>query len=551
MPEESSTAMQSSLLPPRRRQPPPQPPSPDALSGPPSIGLDDAGRHNELDLGGGGSSLQLDYMADAAVDGHAQPPPEIAAPQDSGLEFLAPSDIKPSESGIDLPSPVGVSRSEVSEGSNAYALDLPTPIAKGHAPPPRFAPPPPASASSSGPSFTDDLPTPVEQDLPTPVAAGGRFVPPADPAIDLPTPVVRGGATPPPADGFDLPIPDDLPAPGGQQLQPMGQQLQPAGQQLQPAGQQLQPTGQQLQPAGQQVQPAGLEMQPSELSVTPSQLDVTPANLDMRPKLGGDEVAPHDLPTPLSADAGIPQSIELDEEVGPGTERSDLPGLPEPPLRSAGAGPALGPAPTAARPAVSRGVLIGGGVLLLLGLAAGGVLYSGILDVEDPQPASLSGRGIPRPAKGQTNETPDTKATPSTAAAAERSPAIQAALAQHTPAAYLEVLANATKAGDGLAAAEAALLLDLHFGPNPLRVDEARVALQPYASSAEHFVRRVLGLVALANGQLDAADKALVGDEPRTRLYRGWLRLAQGKTSDAKTEADAVLAALPDEVAAR
>ncbi|MBC8072983.1 MAG: tetratricopeptide repeat protein, partial [Deltaproteobacteria bacterium] len=95
-----------------------------------------------------------------------------------------------------------------------------------------------------------------------------------------------------------------------------------------------------------------------------------------------------------------------------------------------------------------------------------------------------------------------------------------------------------------------ALLLHLRYGPDPARQTQASTWLEPYAQQGDPFVRRVLGLVALGSGALEQADTTLVGDDSRTRLYRGWLRLEQSRVPDAQAEAEAVLALKPDDVGA-
>lgn len=339
-------------------------------------------------------------------------------------------------------------------------------------------------------SFDDDLPMPVELDLPTPVA---------DDRLDLPIPV------------------DVAPAPEASQSQMLA--------------------------------PAGYGVAPIELGVTPAQLGVAPAQLDVQPRLAGQDVAPHDLPMlrpeRAPAVAGVPQAPASSARSGPAAAAA----------RTAGseAAPAAAKPPATPRKPVSRGVLIAAGLLLVVGLAGAGVLYSGILEPEDPEPAALRGAGKKPEPKAKTNDgtnPPDTKAPPS-GGAVERSPAVLAKLAAHTPEGYLEAITAAQAAGDAVGAAEAALLLALGYGPNPARVTEASTGLEPYARETAGFVARVVGLAALVAGDHAAAEAALTGDEPRTRLYRGWLRLAQQRLDEAKADADAVLAALPDELGAR
>jgi len=607
MPGESSSEMRrpESLAPLRRRQPPPKPPGPEALlSGPPSIGLEDLARHGELDLGGSTSSLQLDH-ARTASESLSEPPPEIAMPEDSGLEFLTPVDLDGDDAGVDLPSPVSASRGSVQDDSNAYVLDLlapvqsasPAPFARPAAPPvsppPSFAPPgarPPASPASPpttartpaspapsstaarapAPTATARTPAPTAARAPAPPAMGPAAArapappavgpaaartpappaaapaaarspappaarpatapPPAAPSArsvprpaapppelpsfddDLPVPVELDLPTPVFDDRLDLPIPVDLEADPGQMLAPVD-----------------------------------LDVMPIELGVTPAQLDVTPIRLDVQPKLAGNEVAPHDLP------AVRPERAPVVHQLPPPVR------TPSGPVAAA-TGPSKDkpkdertptlPSDTRRKP-ISRGVLFGGGGLLLVGLIGAGILYSGVLDPEDPQPQALRGVGTkPAPKPDGEVQQPDPKVTPSSTLA-ERSPVVLAKLAVHTPEAYIEAIAASQAAGDAVGVAEGALLLALHYGPNPVRVAEASAALSPHASEKASFVARVVGLAALVAGDHAGAEAMLTGEEPRARLYRGWLRLAQGRLDEAKAEAEAVLSARPDVRAAR
>lgn len=575
MPGESSTEMQrpESLAPLRRRQPPPSPPPPGALSGPPSIGLEELERHGELDLGSSSGSLELD-VGRPAPRRPSEPPPAIALPEDSGIDFLAPVGMDPGESGMDLPSPVGMTAGRVRDDSNAYALDLPAPVptapaapfsrpvappapgARSAAPPASsFAPPAGRGAAAGGPSGARSATPPAAPARPAappaapagarsaaaparsaaaparpgapPASFGGRPTPPAAPA--------RAPGPPPASLSYDddllAPVDLDLPTPVADERLDLPMPVDRAA-----AG----------QSQSQMLAPVGLDVTPIELGMTPAQLDVTPARLDVQPKLAGSELAPHDLPALRGERApamGAPQTAVR---------------APSGPAAAAAAGASRGTStPTAAssepapRKAVSRGVLIAAGGLLVVGLAGAGVLYSGILDPEEPEPAALRGGGGKKPTPKTEADTkqPDTKATPS--GPAERTPAVLAKLAAHTPAAYLEAIAAARAAGDEVGAAEAALLLALHYGPNPARVAEASTALAAHAAEKASFVVRVMGLSALVAGDDAGADAALGGDDPRARLYRGWLRLGQGRLDEAKAEADAVLAALPDELGAR
>lgn len=511
MPEDSSPTLRrnESLQPRRRRQPPPSPIDSD-LSGPPSIGLEDIERHNELDLGGSAGSLELD-MGDGSHS-TAEPPPAIALPDDSGLDFLAPVGFDAGESGLDLPSPVGVSGADVREESNAYLLDLPAPVSGAPAPlfgrpspPPARAPAPSRGAAPSaappgyGPppalSFDEDLPVPVELDLPTPVAD----------------------------DRLDLPIPIDL-AGGDSQM------VAPAGYGVTPAHQGLTPAHHGVTPANLDLAPANLDLAPVDLDVAPANLEVAPANLDVRPHSGAAAPAMRGAAAAPRARSGAAPA------ASPAADMSASPSIAQP--------------MTPPRKGVSRGVLIMAAGLLVVGLAGVGVLYSGILDPDDPEPAALRGAGKKPIVDGKEPAAPDTKVTPS-GSPTERAPAVLAKMAAHTPQAYVEALTAAREAGDLVGAAEAGYLLAFFYGPNPARVAEANATLQPHAKLPAAFVQRVVGLAALVAGDYAGAEAALVGDGPRARLYRGWLRLANGQLAEAKADAETVLGALPDEVGAR
>ncbi|MCA9704309.1 MAG: tetratricopeptide repeat protein [Myxococcales bacterium] len=523
MPGDSSAAMRRpSLQAPHRRQPPPTPPTPGQRSGPPSIGLDDP---NEFDLGGGGGSpaLELDFGGGPGKPPPSEPPPEIAMPKG-----MAPIGLPPRDPGIDLPGPVGMSAVGVDEDAGGYSLDLPAPVdilpqpvarppapsrgvpASSFAPPtaPPLARPPGGGPPAAGlPSFSSDLPVPVDLDLPTPAT------------------------TPQPIDRLDLPLPDDLPTPGGHQM------VAPAGYGMAPANYGVAPTGIDVAPSNLGVTPAELGITPAEIGVTPAEIGVTPVGLDMAPKgIGAPQAAAS------GADHSLPPFMPA-------------PGQGQSPGPAAGRAVAKGPV-TSGRPPVSRGLLIGVGGLALVGLAGAGVLYSGILDPVDPEPSVLRGGGKKAPegeTKGETQgETKQggSAATPG-GPAAERSAAVLATMATHTPAAYLQARTAATEAGDAVGAAECALLLHYHYGPNPALAAEAEAVLKAYASSTEPFVQRVVGLASLAAGDLDGAEGSLGGEGPRARLYRGWLHLQQGKLDEAKADADAVLAALADEVGAK
>ncbi|MEM9453874.1 MAG: tetratricopeptide repeat protein [Myxococcota bacterium] len=504
--------------------------------------------HNEFDLGvGEAPSLELDFGGGPGRHPPSEPPPGISA-SESGLDFPAPVDRSPGGSDIDLPSPVGMPPAAGHSPPDAISLDLPAPIDDLPRPaPPRFSAPPsppgprppspytpgppPAGPPAAGlPSFSDDLPAPVDLDLPTPASG-----PSSNAGFDLP---------PPPGaqldDGLDLPIPQDLPAPGGQQMvTPVGQDLAPSNIGVAPSNLGVAPSDLGVAPSDLGVAPSDLGVAPSDLGVAPSDLGVAPSNLGVTP--AGPGQATGDAAGSAAPGTDVPPAVNLGAGLGTNT-------LGAAPNRS----PAKLMAP--ARPPISRTLLVVVGGIAVLGLAAVGVLYSGILDPDDPEPTVL--RGKPGKNKPKTKEDDSAGKSPEPAAApsgpaVERSSAVLAMMAKHTPAAYLEAKAASTAASDAVGAAEGALLLHYHYGPNPALATEAATLLQGHAGTTEAFVQRVIGLSSLAAGNISGAEPSLAADDPRTRLYRGWARLSQGELDQAKADADAVLEALPDELSAR
>jgi tetratricopeptide (TPR) repeat protein len=330
-------------------------------------------------------------------------------------------------------------------------------------------------------------------------------------------------------------------------LTPVGLDVTPIELSVTPARLDVAPSRLEVTPARLDVTPVQLDVTPVQLDVTPVQLDVTPVQLDVRPKLAGTEVAPHDLPAlrrdrPPSSPPGAPKATPRSPS-GPAATAATPETSPEAPSRKDVDGARL------PKLAISRRVLVVAAGLLVVGLVGVGVLSSGILDPEDPEPQAVRGAGKPVTKEG-TGTQPDPEALPS-GASTERAPAVLAKLAEHTPQAYLEAMNAARGAGDAVGTAEAALLLALHYGPNPARVAEATAALQPHAKEPAGFVQRVVGLAALVAGDHAAAEAALGGDEPHARLYRGWLRLAQGRPADAEAEAETVRSAMPDDLGTR
>ncbi len=528
-------------------------------------GLDDPSRHNELDLGGvDGPDLELDLGDIGDVGGGASPfgPPAAKPPPSAfGPPAAPPPARRPPPSAFGPPAAPPVAKPPPPPSAFAPAAarpPAPRPAATGASPfgPPAApaGPPAPSFGFSAGSGDDLDLPAPADLDLPSPVGRSGlpeTFGPPVE-TLDLPTPSNRdlpgprtsggpAGFAPPPEldlpapkgpELTDLPMPAlDLPTPAHSNLvAPVG------GQDLRPAG------GQDLRPTGQELRPTAQELRPTAQDLRPTSQEMTPAMLDMQPAYGS-ELAPHNLPLPK-------HGSEL-QPVGPGYGGGVMGGLA--PVGGAGpmaggavAGPAAAkrsgvaasPAPTdAERPAVSKGLLIAVGALLVLGLAGAGVMYSGILDPDEPE---VGGRPKAGGGAGAAQVDTDNLKAPSEAILAE--------LAKDTPASYKAAFAAAETEGNAVAQAEALVLLTYRYGPDIEAGKKAGPLVQALSAAKEPFAQRVVGLAALASGDLAGADKSLTGDDPRTRLYRGWLRLAQDKPDEALAEAKAVLGANADDL---
>jgi tetratricopeptide (TPR) repeat protein len=547
----------------------------DSPFGPPAVGLDAPDPapgfaevpHGELELGDLGDPLELDL----GTPGRSAAAPRPAAPSHPGTSSFGPPiapPARPSAPSFGGPpaAPARPGAAPPRPAAAGFGPPAAPPIAApsrpGAASPPVAAPRPPAAPSAGpglrspfaapppaspvspfgfGPSASDDLdlPAPAGLDLPTPAvrAPGPRFAParPGSPApidLDLPTPATSRGIVDLPAPiELDLPTPSqgrvDLPTPVGSNL------LTPV------AGQELRPTGSNLlTPVGSNLpQPAGSNLLTPVGSNLPQ-----PAILDVAPK-GGNELAPGDLPVPKHGSELQP--IEAARAAAAAAGMAMPGGVPygAPVPRAGAAGGSASPyaSPEVAAPRVSKGMLIALGAIVVLGLGVVGVVYSGLLDPEDPEVATTRG-GAKKDDGTPVAPPPGTLAAPSEAVLAE--------LGKDRPSSYRAAIAAAAKAGDVVGEAEATILLHYRYGPDPELAKRAAALVQPIAGSEEPFVKRVVALAALAAGDTTTADTHLVGDDPRTRLYRGWLRLAQDKPADALAEAKAVLDALPSDLAA-
>lgn len=397
----------------------------------------------------------------------------------------------------------------------------------GPPPPPAAAPPPPPIAAARGPldmpasppeiggghdlldlpagpdlDLDADLPTPVDLDLPAPVddllAPVDDLPAPAD--LDLPTPV-------------DL----DLPAPADNLLAPVDDLLTPA--EILPA------------PADNLPAPAEILPAPADNLPTPAQNLPTPVDE------GGDlaELDGLDLDLEVEEESSGPAAVDGPANLVDAHDRAVKPAGAKVPDA---AKPMTSPAPKE-RKGPSRAVVYGGLAALLI-IGGGAAAYTmGVFDGDVPPPPTNDGKA-------------QEKAPPKVPAGevAERSEPVLAKLDEDTPAAYQQAMAISEQANDKVGQAEAALLMHLRYGPDEVRAGQAGALLEPYADKQEPFVRRVFGLGDLVRGNLEGAAEKLQGEDHRSRLYRSWVLLRQGKLDEAKTQAKLVADQRPNDKAA-
>ena len=125
---------------------------------------------------------------------------------------------------------------------------------------------------------------------------------------------------------------------------------------------------------------------------------------------------------------------------------------------------------------------------------------------------------------------------------------VAALLDADTPTSYHAALIACEDAGDRLCAAEAALLLDLRYGPDPVRASVAQTLAD--GAGDDDTGRRLRGLARLTRGDLDGAAALLTGDDPRSALYRGLLAERRGDRLAANEAAREALRRAPQSVAA-
>jgi tetratricopeptide (TPR) repeat protein len=277
----------------------------------------------------------------------------------------------------------------------------------------------------------------------------------------------------------------------------------------------------------------GFDALPTALDDFPAPLDSLPTPVDSLP------TPAHNLPRAADMLPRPVEDLELDlDEPGERPRKSSAKPKSAP---TSAAGSKSGK-PAVARPGkpkrdISRLVVYGLLGLVVLGIGGGVLaLQMGLLDPEEPPPSLTN---------GDPSDTP----TPSGTEPVERPEGVLAKFDQDTPAAYVQ--AYELSEGDPLGRAEAALLLHLRYGPDPVRLSEAATVLAGYQDRPEPFVQRVIGLALLANGRPDEALSKFAGDGPRMALYRAWALLEKGDADKARTAAEAAVAARHNDQAAQ
>jgi tetratricopeptide (TPR) repeat protein len=402
-----------------------------------------------------------------------------------------------------------------------------------------------------GPDLELEIPTPPDSDLITP--AGLDLPAPAD--VDLPAPVDPGLDLPAPAD-VDLPAPVDvdLPAPADVDLPAPADIDLPAPADLDlptptdgrldlPVPTDLDLPGPQTAPL---PEPRGILPTPKaeDAAAHPADLASTPLDhLDL--DLGGGTPPPAEprtmIPDVQTAQGGVANLIAAEDVAEPagaadaGSAAAKLKAsIPTPDLAAA----RRSPAPIAPRRLPSPTVLGGVGVVLLAVLGTG-AYYLGFLESNESDQAGLADNvddaQVRRDASGPSQE---------------RHKKVLVKLAADTAKSYHQAVQMTEATADTVGQAEALLLMHLRYGPDPVLVGQAQALLEPHAAQGDEFVQRVVGLAALASNDLETAQATLVGDSPRVRLYRGWLRLVQENPQEAEKEATAVLAEHAEELGA-
>ncbi|TPV94616.1 MAG: tetratricopeptide repeat protein [Myxococcales bacterium FL481] len=429
--------------------------------------------------------------------------PDPATPRSAAqLDLRAPTELKGNEN-LDLPAPIGLGGNDdldrpAPPDPGAFGdLDLPAPADFRH------------DADLDLPAPAElrahrdlDLPGPGDLrhdddlDLPMPAERrthGGVDLPvPIDGAdvLDLPAPL--GGPVDDDEPGLDLPLPETLPLP----------------------------------------EAAGAAFDPDQPGLGPTDPGATP-------RIGHAESQQNSEVAPLEA-------LELDLPVG----ETATPPPDE-------AGPASGshpdpmevfsrratPSPSSGAPRRSRRPPLYAALVTVLALGAGGLHYAGAFDDLTESAGPTVRRTAPTPTT--------TDAAPvASADVVEPSPEFVANLDRDTPAGYRQALALAESEANNLARAEASLLLHARYGPDRDARAKGKAWLAPFAGTEHPVARRVRGLAALVDGDLETASRELSGEDARTQLYRAWVALERHEADRARELAQQLADAAPTNAAA-
>lgn len=262
-------------------------------------------------------------------------------------------------------------------------------------------------------------------------------------------------------------------------------------------------------------------MQPADNLVAPANLDLEPAGTGLSPAEMGLES--RDAGGLAPREAGVGPAGGLDTDAA-----GSRPGYAQP----------NGPTPRALTDSGGSRKLIYGVAALGLGVALlGGLYVAGIFDDETPDTSGQRGVAKANKPKAGKDSGGETKTPP--AQAKDRSADVLALLDQDTPSGYVQAAAAAQKDGDAVGQAEALLLLHLRYGPDLESAKTGAAAFEPFVKGEEPYVKRVLGLISIINGQYEPAAVALAGDTPRLSAYRALMKLAQKQPEKVAAEAKA------------
>ncbi|MFV8750580.1 tetratricopeptide repeat protein [Nannocystaceae bacterium ST9] len=487
---------------------------------------DDGGGKLELGELLGGSSEVVD-LPTATVQ-------ERTLPEFDGIEMpLAlgevelPNPVAEATDGLDLPTPSGSPHRPDELEFDGFGpggeLDLPMPLDSGSLDldlPDQSASRPVSKPAASKPSASKPTqPSPASAPAkPSPASTPAKSSPASTPA--KPSPASKPAPSLPPlpelSDDFDL----DLPAPSSE-LPTLGSELPTPVDDF----------------GGFSVPESGLE-----LDDLPLPADELPASATKSKSSGNLPVSASELPTPADILPTPVESLGLDLGDEPPRRKPEpvdkpIAKIPEPPAK-----PILkSPAPKPERRSPTRAILYGalGVVVLVLALGVYG-MGEGWFDGEEQPPPQRAQQG------GNDEGGDNPEPTPSSEVA-ERSEAILAKFDEDSPAGYVQALDGLAQ--DGVAQAEAALLLHLRYGPDPVRLAQASKLLESFADNPAPHVRRVLGLALLTQPLRSAEALTWFGDDARSQLYRAWA-LQASDPAKAREAAEAAVKLRPGDKAA-